>query len=450
MFWVIMAVLGGILGSGSFAMGMAQLYPPFGAAIARRSYNENPDLVAQVSELVEQRYKNVISQEQFVQQMRLAGYDAPIAQQIYDGAQQFLTSYDYVNIWRRGEITEEVLNDRLSVLGYQGASLDHIKAATLYYPNPQDLVRFAVREVYTPAIREQYGLDEDFPSEFLEAARRGGLSDDFARQFWAAHWELPSVRMGYEMFHRKIIDADGLDTLFRTQDIMPFWRDKLLQMSYSRITRVDIRRLYRLGIYDRLQVREAYESLGYNPTDAEALTQFTEVAYSVEDEEISNVPGLARRLDGTFGPSRTMILTSYRSGLSNREEAEQALANLGYPDDATKMLLDQVDFDIQQEFIDLSADAIANRFRDGEIGRIQFQAELTQLGVPARYIDIVMAREIAQAQRRVKLPTKADLDKWFKIDIITPDSYRARMSELGYRDDDIALFLEEALIDRPS
>ncbi|GAI22279.1 unnamed protein product, partial [marine sediment metagenome] len=105
---------------------------------------------------------------------------------------------------------------------------------TLANPIPPvaDIITMAVREAFSPAIAERFGQYEDFPPDFERYASMKGLTPEWSKRYWAAHWSLPSPQQGFEMLHRGIINEDELRMLMRALDIMPFWRDKLMQMSY--------------------------------------------------------------------------------------------------------------------------------------------------------------------------------------------------------------------------
>ncbi|GAH58877.1 unnamed protein product, partial [marine sediment metagenome] len=45
-----------------------------------------------------------------------------------------------------------------------------------------------------------------------------------------------------------------LDSLFMATDIMPWWREKLKAISYNPLTRVDVRRVFKMGIVSEEQV----------------------------------------------------------------------------------------------------------------------------------------------------------------------------------------------------
>lgn len=142
-------------------------------------------------------------------------------------------------------------------------------------PPVADIITMAVREAFTPEIAARFGQYQDLPSEFVEAVGKKGLSKDWAERYWAAHWSLPSPQQGFEMLHRGIIGRDDLYMLMRALDIMPYWRDKLIEMAYRPLTRVDVRRMFALGVIDVSGVRKAYLDLGYNDYNANLMTNFT-------------------------------------------------------------------------------------------------------------------------------------------------------------------------------
>ncbi len=142
-------------------------------------------------------------------------------------------------------------------------------------PPVADIITMAVREAFTPAIAARFGQYQDLPSEFVDWVGKKGLSKEWAERYWAAHWSLPSPQQGFEMLHRGVIGEADLNMLMRALDIMPFWRDKLIQIAYRPLSRVDVRRMFALGVLDVSGVRKAYTDIGYNEYNADLMTQFT-------------------------------------------------------------------------------------------------------------------------------------------------------------------------------
>ena len=223
-------------------------YPPLAEASSKKAWSSNPNKALQIVDLVSQRHRGLINDNQYIGFMEEIGISRDNSFNIFESSKQLLTAGDYAALFRREEMTEPEFEENLVKLGFDKRQKNLILAATQFYPTPADLIRFAVREVYSDATAKRFGLFEGIPPKFLEESSKVGLSEDSAKLFWAAHWELPSLSQGYEMFHRRIIDRDTLLQLMTAQDVMPFWRDKLMQKSYHPLTRVDVRRMYGFGV----------------------------------------------------------------------------------------------------------------------------------------------------------------------------------------------------------
>jgi len=143
----------------------------------------------------------------------------------------------------------------------------------------QDLITMSVREVFSPDIAQKFGQFEDFPADFATYAKQQGVSDEWAKRYWAAHWVLPSITMAFDMLHRGVIDQATINQLLRAQDIMPFWRDKITAISYNPYTRVDVRRMHKAGVLSEDEVLTAYKDLGYDDVKALKMTDFTLLEY---------------------------------------------------------------------------------------------------------------------------------------------------------------------------
>ncbi|KKL76598.1 hypothetical protein LCGC14_2043300, partial [marine sediment metagenome] len=183
----------------------------------------------------------------------------------------------------RGLMAETEAVRQLKYSGFKPEHAEEISKLFKIIPGVQDLITMAVREAFTPEIIAQYNLYADFPEEFASAAEQVGLTREWSLKYWAMHWRLPGVQQGYEMMHRGVIDVDDMRMLLRTSDVMPFWREKLIEISFRPYSRVDVRRMYKTGVLDRAGVLRAYLDLGYSPEKAEKMTQFTEL-FGVEAE----------------------------------------------------------------------------------------------------------------------------------------------------------------------
>jgi hypothetical protein len=229
-----------------------------------------------------------------------------------------------LDLWNRGEIAEADVDRALRQSNLKPEWFANFKALRYFIPSVADLVRFAVREVFTPDIRRQYGLDDEFPADFEREGAKRGLSPEWARAYWAAHWELPSIEQAFRMLHRRLIGFPDLNTLLRTKDVMPYWRERLTQIAYLVPGRVDLRRMFRAGVISEAQVYDGYLDLGYAPDTARTLTDFA----------ISEKQDAATR--GSLLPMyrRRVVAAAHREYTSRQiteAEARSALGQIGIP-----------------------------------------------------------------------------------------------------------------------
>lgn len=226
-------------------------------------------------------------------------------------------------LYLRKEIDESTHDELLSSHGYTDIDISRIKELYKVIPPIPDIIRMAVREAWDEGAIRLGGLDKELPFEASEWAEKMGLSPEWFRKYWISHWMIPSVLQGYEMLHRGVISKDELNTLMRALDIAPGWRDKLMAISYSPYTRVDVRRMFKEGVISREEVKRTYLDLGYDDEHAENLTKWT-----VKDA-LAEIRGL----------TRTQVLDLMTRQIINEETAKEWLSDLGYPEEIVDVIV---------------------------------------------------------------------------------------------------------------
>ncbi|GAH80833.1 unnamed protein product, partial [marine sediment metagenome] len=179
------------------------------------------------------------------------------------------------DLYLRGILNKPSLFHRLRQLGYTDTRIEEMIQTYPAIPGPGDLFRLVAKEAFEPDIVKYYGYDEEFPAEQVKWLKAQGITEDWARKYWYAHWEPPSIQAGYEMLHRGVIDARELFDLYRTVEIPPFWRDKLTKIAYNPFTRVDVRRMHKAGVLSEAELLRAYMDVGYDAEKAGKMTEFT-------------------------------------------------------------------------------------------------------------------------------------------------------------------------------
>lgn len=329
-------------------------------------------------------------------------------------------------LYLRGEISKSERDKRLQQLGIQNIDTELLEKLYYFIPSPTDLVRMAVREAFTPEIAEKFGQYEDFPKPFADWAKKQGMSEFWAKAYWASHWGLPSPMQGYEMLHRGVIKMDTFKMLLRALDVMPFWRDKLIAISYSPYTRIDIRRMFRTGIVNKEEVYRTYLDLGYDDEHARNLTAFT-----VKD-------ALEKERDLT----KADILSAYTRKIMKRSEAKEYLMSLKYSSDEAEIYLDRIDYDTAKKIKDKELSWIKKNYVGSLITYDEARNRLSTLDLGGDEITELFRDWDIEREGKIAELTFKQLQTLLINKIIDETKFKQRLRDKRYTEEDIKLLVE--------
>lgn len=374
-----------------------------------------------VNDIIEFHRRGLINDNEFKTLLAKHGFNEDFAQKMLNATKTILSIIDIISLKRRGIISD---NEYINMLKSQGVDESKIllyEKATEALPSVSDIIRFAVREAYSPDAVEKFGMDEDIPDRFLDEAKQLGLSEENARLYWRAHWELPSLTMGIEMFHRGIITRDELEMLMRAQDVMPFWRDRILQLTYNLPTRVDLRRMFRIGVVDEQYVYNTYRKMGYDDITAQNLTKFTIINESEDERQLS----------------KSEIISAYKEGEINKDRAVELLRSLGYSNNAIEIIILLADNDIEKSKIKDNIEIIESNYISGLINEDELYDALSKLNISISRITKEYNRIKGIKNKGIK---RLDKDEYIKMalnNVITVDELIIELKQLNYTDKDI-------------
>jgi len=384
---------------------------------------ENPYRLIEPDVINRAWYRDLLPTNLATEELRKHGYTESAAEIMLASAETVPPEREQLNWWLRGFIGADELDKSLKAAGWGAANINLLKDAAWVLPPVQDLITMAVREVFTPNIAAKFGQFDDYPPQFTAHAAKIGLNKTWALNYWAAHWRLPSVTMGFEMLHRRVINKDELDMLLRSADVMPFWRDKLIEISYSPLTRVDIRRMHKLGVLTEMQVMTAYMDIGYDTTNAKRLLDFTIKL---------NAPAEAQNDADLSSLSTSNIVNFYSDGVITKDDANKLLIDSGMSKGAARLYLDNAEMANERSERKKEIELILDRTDSGVITYEQAQDDLNRIGLETAEIQKAIAELNKREARRTKLPSRSDLDKMYKASIIRSDEYLDTLNRLGY------------------
>lgn len=337
----------------------------------------------------------------------------------------FLSRYQLYNegvvkdLSLRGVIDKKTTKERLHELGYTATRINELVQAWNVIPGPADILHMVAKEAFEPDAVLLMGLDDEFPKDQTQWLEKKGLSEFWAKQYWRAHWELPGVQLVHEMYHRGIIGEPGLDMYYRTAEFAPYWRKRIKAVAFNVFTRVDTRRMHKLGVLTDAELVRSYQDQGYDDDKAVKMAEFT-IRYNAQGER--NV-------------TMSQIIKGYNLGSVKRVDAIALLITIGYTTDHAEYLLVLEDTKINTSLIEDQIDNIAARYQDNLINRITAQGELQTLGVDHTTISRYLTNWDTNKLIDRKKPSKADLEKFIKWKIIGEATWRSEMRGLGYGGD---------------
>lgn len=425
---LLVVVFGALMGIAAFSL---SALPPLSRWVEYTSNNILPNMMLGPPDLVRAFYRGEMSGEEYTANMRRLGYNAEFAEQSLRNAQMLLNIGDYLTLLWRGEITEEEYFEECEKIGFTRDYADLYRKRALFYPTPGDLVTWQAREVFEPDAVAKYGLDNELELLDREAFYKVGMTDEQIRNYWRAHWEHPSWTQITEMLHRTDLTEDDVWEWFRLIEVPPYWRDRFIQISYRPFTRVDVRRMYRVGVLDREGVKRSYLDLGYDEEKAEAMTEFT-IRYESPE---GNTGG--RDL------TRTMLEKGYELGMLSGENFLEALQSIDYDPQEAEFIKALNDQERLQDHIDVEIELIEDQIIKGAVDPLIAKNKLADLGLSSEKIDLIVSRAVAKKEATIAMPSKADIKAWLKHGVIDEAQGRDLLAKLRFPPWAIDLFIED-------
>lgn len=341
-----------------------------------------------------------------------------------------LDSSEFFQSWRRQGI--DVEND-----------LDKWYETVKQYPGMADLVRMMVRDIGDDRVVAKLGLDTGFENkwsgELQTWGKAQGVEDEVARSYWRAHWQSPSPQQIFtwlqrlrpddrdpnDQFSSVVVTSDDARDFLQIADYVPGLVDAYIATAYRPYTRVDIRRLWRVGTFTKEEeVRRAYRDLGSDAEHADKLAKFT-----IESERTAKA-----KLAGSVPAAE--IAKSYQQDLLSLSDAINQL-------DIAGLSQSQVNATIRSA--DLRRDIASRKSRLQSLKRRYFMGEFDDAAIgqelQAAGVSVDAAQRLAVAFReerkaKAKQPTVAMLCKWFGEGLIDLTEYFRRVRNLNYNEVD--------------
>ncbi len=328
-----------------------------------------------------------------------------------------LDALSIITAWRRDPKAWEHLFGDLNDQGWSDDQIEALKFLTLFYPAPADLVRWQAREVFEPEMVDRYGLDSELDKIEKEPFYKAGMTDEQIRNYWRAHWEHPELRTIVEMLRRTDFSREDMSDWFRLVEIPPFWRDKLIDISYEVPTRVDVRRWWDMRTIDEVRLREVYTHQGYHGKDLDDYVLWTKVYTAWPD-----------------------LIARWKNGWISLDDVREELGKMGMPAVRIQEMIETKLKAAQPERTEAdrtrTVSDVYKGVKQGKLTRLQAVEVLMDLGFnrdEAEFkLDVnIPADEVEEAEKAREL-TKGDIKAAVKAGLMTPAQATQRFIDRRY------------------
>ncbi len=417
---------------------MMMLAPPFARNMSYVMNKGNPNVIPDAVQLIEMLHRGEITEELFTTYLNQSGLGYGNVERMQAIAMQLPGVLDVINLYRRDEIKKEVLYTRAWELRWDKTQVDELLKVSEVIPSAGDIIRYAVREIYSPEIAEAFGQYDELPEVLKEAKidiAGAGMSETTFGKEWA---------------------------LMVALDIMPAWRDKLTAISYSPFTRVDVRRMHKLGVLNTEQMFTAYAEVGFSPhaeghehaTITEAflckvcrheskvgqMTNFT-LVYN-NDPEAAELTIADKDRQNERDLTKAEVLSGYKEGLLDEIEVTDALGEMGYSPDEIEYYLSKTDYDKDKAQSSSYMKYLHDAYVRGVISFEETTDKLGALNLPAKQVEYLFNIWDLDKTARANKPTKSELSSFLRAEIISESIFRTEMQGLGYPEKYIKWYLE--------
>jgi predicted alpha/beta hydrolase family esterase len=293
---------------------------------------------------------------------------------------------------------------------------------------------------------QKLSVQQPSPTDPLEALLQGQLSEARARKLYAefggdpvnfdwlfdSRGSAPSPVQAADMANRGIIPWGGKGpnaTSYEQAFLEGPWRNKWLApmqkaAQYYPPPRT-VTAMYREGSLTRARSMELLQAQGL-PADLAA-------AYLVS--------GSNQKTAKTRDLAQSTIATLYRERLITRDAAASSLTSMGYDAAEAELLLEVVDVEVVQRFLNAAIGRVHTLYVGHKISRSDAQTALADLGVPASNLTDMLGIWDLERAANVRTLTPTDLVAAVRQSLLSEAEGLAELEALGYQPHDAWLYL---------
>jgi hypothetical protein len=222
--------------------------------------------------------------------------------------------------------------------------------------------------------------------------------------------------MARDMLHRTDMTESDYETLLKIADYPQMFRRWMTQVAYEPYTRVDIRRMYQVGVLKTYaELVHAYNDIGYDNDKATKLADFTVLEYGETEREAT----------------KTEVLNAYGIGRLSQADTRSYLKEMGYPDWVIETYITRVDLGRVNGLAKSHISHAQTMYVNGQMTRTEVYTVLNGIPLSAAEIERYLEEWEISRTAKVARPSRADLLKFFLQNMVTEADFRLELK--GWR-----------------
>lgn len=325
-------------------------------------------------------------------------------------------------------------------------------------PGPADLIRFAVRDVFSPEIVRQFEMSKETPTQIRPWMNKQGYGQQLGIAlppnatdangnaiagdatwfdlYWQSHWDLPSPTQAYQMLHRlypdsrygpspfatatNIFTPTDLGLLLKASDYPAYWRERLESISYHALNRSDVMPMFRDNLITIDTLYHGLRADGYRDQEAMILVRLA---------EYNKAKGLNIE---PAKKAKEWVCATYRSGMISRNDAISRLEEIGIVRRFADAFLDTCDMEELHKLNQERIRTLKRGFITGVVADDGARNLLNQMNIQPRVIERYLTVWNHLKFSRYKMPTTRQNIKAYTQGLINRNEFIARLQNLLY------------------
>jgi len=326
-------------------------------------------------------------------------------------------------MWLRRLITEDQLNGVLKVNRYTQPEADAFKTL-LIRPGGPNVTLARIRNNALVASRLVSSTDLFTPpADIFQSAQDVGTSSDEATEIWRDQFQVPAIGHWLALYFRGLRTRSELDAVFDYFHVLPEWRDDVIRANQALIPFRTIPAMLAAGIISEPYAKQQLEAHGFDLTQIDALLKYAgaraKTSKAVTAKTINTL-------------SLATVEEFWKQHAITDEQYVAALQAHGYDRETAQLELRVKSLAEHAKERTTVATDIVNEALAGVITDEQAAQQLSQqgfgIGESARYLKQLRSTKRANA----KLPTEAELLAFYKKGIITGQDYADGLKANGF------------------